>query len=647
MDISSLVDLYQKERYDQARTVAKEIINELFGDIEKQENPFLSEGRFIRDMAGLDDAGISTFLSDVLKTIDYYCMLNEGSRQRIGCSVANTLDNILVIFPGHLMAQRAVKLIREGSSSLKRYEAIQYYGEGKIASYSEENSQGLISSNSTTLVDLVISNIDLCPKGGIVPYILAASYAFNNASPPSKQLDAVKATNLLKLNPPDSETYREMMEQAVQQEKAAFRKMIEGFVNFYEKNKQDSNKIKEHLEGIQVQYNANHSQIIAMAENLPNFITKLDPEFLRLIASCPTTPYLCDFGIFERTIGRSWQNIEAYIKETAIDPQNCNKANLIDALRKHEVPLNCLAGDFFERLKRIQLKLQSENLDELVELASLNIPKYDLIRRISKKGGSRTVYLGMRNDGYTVQVAVKVYDIEGWGPQGRDLFSRHAKDQVNVQEGNILSELDHQNIIKWYDGGTTESGICYTVEQFIDGKDLGGLGGIVLKSPRGGGPIGDIYIKMLNGINYMHRKGIIHRDIKPENVLLTADLKTVKITDLQFAIREDELTDRVNSFGATAYAAPDVRRKEVKGASFQYDIYSLGACLYFMLTGDDKTIGNINLFPRDRYQNALEKQVLAKVDPKYRDFLRKALTYHREDTYKSVREMKKAFKRIA
>lgn len=195
------------------------------------------------------------------------------------------------------------------------------------------------------------------------------------------------------------------------------------------------------------------------------------------------------------------------------------------------------------------------------------------------RGGMGAVYLAERDDGeFRQRVALKVIK----RGMDTDFIVRRFRN-----ERQILATLDHPNIARLLDGGTTEDGLPYFVMEFIEGKPVYRYCDAERLT------IADrlaLFRKICFAVDYAHKHLIIHRDIKPSNILVTPD-GTPKLLDFGIAkILNPELaTDSIDPT-ATAmrmmtpeYASPEqVRGEPVTIAS---DIYSLGVLLYELLTG--------------------------------------------------------------
>jgi serine/threonine protein kinase len=151
------------------------------------------------------------------------------------------------------------------------------------------------------------------------------------------------------------------------------------------------------------------------------------------------------------------------------------------------------------------------------------------------------------------------------------------------QEFRVASKLDHPNVVKVLEYSAGDN--PFLVMEYIDGESLGA------KLERGPLPEEQalaVIIQIAHGMHRAHRQGMIHRDIKPDNILVTPDGKA-KLTDLGLAKDSSDvatgLTKTGRGLGTPNFMAPEQFRN-AKNASIRCDIYSLGATLYQMVTGE-------------------------------------------------------------
>jgi serine/threonine protein kinase len=205
---------------------------------------------------------------------------------------------------------------------------------------------------------------------------------------------------------------------------------------------------------------------------------------------------------------------------------------------------------------------------------SQQIGNYDLLGKIAE-GGMGAVYKAKNRITGEI-VAVKIIPPET------------AKNPILVrrfeQEFKAASLLDHPNVVKAIEFGTVPT--PFLVMEFVDGESLG------QHVERRGGPIPEDlaihYItQVCDGLHRAHKQGLIHRDVKPDNILVTAD-GTAKLTDMGL-VKDVEgelnLTRTGRGLGTPHFMAPEQFRN-AKNADVKCDIYSLGATLYMMVTGE-------------------------------------------------------------
>jgi eukaryotic-like serine/threonine-protein kinase len=156
------------------------------------------------------------------------------------------------------------------------------------------------------------------------------------------------------------------------------------------------------------------------------------------------------------------------------------------------------------------------------------------------------------------------------------------------REVRALAGLTHPNTVRVYDYGVTQDGLWYYAMELLHGETLRDA-----VDRRGALPperVVQIARQVLRALGEAHDQGIIHRDIKPENVFLAevgGEVDVVKLLDFGIAkttrARDMTLTSTGCVAGTPAYMAPELILG--RSASVCSDIYSLGAMLYFALTG--------------------------------------------------------------
>jgi len=154
------------------------------------------------------------------------------------------------------------------------------------------------------------------------------------------------------------------------------------------------------------------------------------------------------------------------------------------------------------------------------------------------------------------------------------------KTKDKESEINILSNLNHPNLIKFYYSFANEEGI-YIIMEFCEYGDLYSLLQSVKKKKVyvNEDIIWDVAMQTLLGLEYLHSKQIIHRDIKLLNLFMTKD-KKIKIGDMGMSVHVEEGEMIISRVGTPLYIAPELVKKEKY--DYKIDIWSFGCSLYHL-----------------------------------------------------------------
>ncbi len=196
-----------------------------------------------------------------------------------------------------------------------------------------------------------------------------------------------------------------------------------------------------------------------------------------------------------------------------------------------------------------------------------------IINKVIGTGGMSIVYSGFSMD-TGEEVAIKILRPEYLED---DDFKRRFK-----KESKIAQNLSHRNIIKTIDTGEDE-GLPYIVMEYVRGKTLKEI--ITERGKLTNEDAVKIGVKITEALFYAHSTNLIHRDIKPQNVLMREN-GVLKVADFGIARLQDQGTITLggsNVLGSVHYISPE----QARGIHItkQADIYSLGVCLYEMVTG--------------------------------------------------------------
>ena len=202
------------------------------------------------------------------------------------------------------------------------------------------------------------------------------------------------------------------------------------------------------------------------------------------------------------------------------------------------------------------------------------IGHYRLVSEIAR-GGMGVVYLADRDD-FQHRVALKLIR------NGVDSSQINRRFRI---ERDVLASLNHPNIARLLDGGTTDDGMPFLAMEYVEGKRIDKY---CSEHNLGIDEILTLFRKVCSAVEYAHRNLTVHRDIKPSNILVT-DGGEPKLLDFGIAkiLESDRTLNDDTATGARLltpeYASPEqIIGDNISTAS---DVYSLGVLLYELLTG--------------------------------------------------------------
>ena len=234
------------------------------------------------------------------------------------------------------------------------------------------------------------------------------------------------------------------------------------------------------------------------------------------------------------------------------------------------------SGNFIQQAAFVDVGfVKGDEADPSPAIVGQQIGSYKVIRELGR-GGMGTVYLAARADeSFRKQVALKVIK----RGMDSDVIVRRF-----VMERQILANLDHPNIARLIDGGTTADDLPYFVLEYVEG--------INIKRYCDEHKLNttqrlNLFRRVCEAVTFAHQNLIVHRDLKPSNIIVTED-GTPKLLDFGIAklLSGSSLAEGTMTIGRVLtpeYASPE----ELRGlpVNTRSDVYSLGVLLYELLIG--------------------------------------------------------------
>ena len=215
------------------------------------------------------------------------------------------------------------------------------------------------------------------------------------------------------------------------------------------------------------------------------------------------------------------------------------------------------------------------------EVVGESIGRYKLLEKIGE-GGMAVVYMAEQKRPMRRRVAVKLVKL---GMDSKQVIARFEA------ERQALALMDHPNIAKVLDAGTTDTGRPYFVMELVKGISITEFCDQDSLDTR---ERLELFISVCQAVHHAHQKGIIHRDIKPSNIMVTLHdgEPVVKVIDFGIAkAMNQQLTEKTiftryaQMIGTPEYMSPEQAEMSGLDVDTRTDVFSLGVLLYELLTG--------------------------------------------------------------
>ena len=209
------------------------------------------------------------------------------------------------------------------------------------------------------------------------------------------------------------------------------------------------------------------------------------------------------------------------------------------------------------------------------------IGPYKLLQQIGE-GGMGVVYMAEQSEPVRRKVALKIIKP---GMDSKQVIARFEAEEQS------LALMDHPNIAKVIDAGTTDAGRPYFVMELVKGQPITEYCDQLQLTPR---ERLELFLPVCQAIQHAHQKGIIHRDIKPSNILVAEydEQPVPKVIDFGVAKAVNQpLTEKTmftalgQIVGTLEYMSPEQAKVNQRDVDTRTDVYALGVVLYELLTG--------------------------------------------------------------
>lgn len=277
-----------------------------------------------------------------------------------------------------------------------------------------------------------------------------------------------------------------------------------------------------------------------------------------------------------------WKKIESVFHEIVERPENERESALVE-LCGDDASLLADVRELIEADSGAEGFMTPPSAERIGELLGRRLEEREVGRQVGNYtirgvlgiGGMGEVFLASRTDEFEQRVAIKIIK--------KNLATESVLQRFRT-ERRALARLEHKNIARLIDGGTTDEGLPYFVMEYVDGDPLHRF---CADRRLGVEARLELFLQICDAVAHAHQNLVIHRDIKPGNILVDRagsprllDFGIATVLDPDRRATQDEREARMMT---PDYASPE----QIKGLQIgtATDVYSLGVVLYELLSG--------------------------------------------------------------
>src|SRR5437899_8839066 len=261
-------------------------------------------------------------------------------------------------------------------------------------------------------------------------------------------------------------------------------------------------------------------------------------------------------------------------------PAECPQCGAITRL-DHGTCINCLLREGLEAEGEASRQAFESVLEEAnVTDKEWRLGHYEILEEIGR-GGMGVIYRARQQHSRRI-VAVK--RIRAHQVNSHETLVRFRR------EAEAVASLDHPNILPIHEVSESEEGLPFFSMKYATGGSLRTAAPALRKHPR---ECVRLMAKVARAIAYAHGKGVLHRDLQPGNILLDENGEPM-VSDFGLAkwLNEtSDLTRTLETLGTPGYIAPEQAECRAADLTSAADTYSLGAILFYLLTGRPPFVG--------------------------------------------------------